>query len=308
MTDLEGTITYANEAAVRISGYRSRDEIEGTSVYNFVQDADDLDALVRDVAAGTPVETELVGVRPDGTERILHMAASSVADEQGNVVRVMGSFVDRTEARRAEEALRVLLQEKDTLMQELNHRVKNNLSMITSLLSLKDDALGSEADLSDVRNQIRAIGFIHDQLSQTGDISAIALEDYLRKVVDSALAFHPGSKVTLDYSVEEVSLPTRLAVSLGLITNELVTNALKHAFADEDNPRVGVTFESDTRAERYRLRISNNGARMPADSGTIDGSSLGIRLIRALVQQIGAEMEVHRDPVTTFEIVIPKGE
>ena len=271
LTDLEGVITYANDAAARISGHASRAEIEGRPAHTFVRDVEHLDALIRDVADGTPVETELVGVRPDGEEYIMHLAASSVVDEQGNLLRLMGSFVDRTEARRAEEALRVSLEEKDTLMQELNHRVKNNLSMITSLLSLKDDAL----------------------------------EDYLRNVVDSALSFHRESSVALDYHVEDVSLPTKLAVTLGLITNELVTNALKHAFADEDNPRVGVTFESDTRAKRYRLRISNNGGRLPADPATIDGSSLGIRLIRALVQQIGAEMEIRRDPETAFEIVIP---
>ncbi|MFP4443070.1 MAG: sensor histidine kinase [Spirochaetia bacterium] len=201
--------------------------------------------------------------------------------------------------------LRKTIKEKDFLMQELNHRVKNNLAAISSLINLKDSALGREADLSDIRSQIDAVQIVHELLYRSGEITHINIrryiEDLLRKLFDS----FTDRAITIENRAAEVRIPTKAAVSIGLIINELATNAIKYGFTDEAEARFTVAFTSVPVERNYILTVSNTGQPFPAEVDLNHPNTLGLRLVSALVQQLEGNVELQRTPNPFFIISIP---
>lgn len=197
--------------------------------------------------------------------------------------------------------------QKEFLMRELNHRVKNNLLMISSLISLKDAALGDTADLSDIKNQIGAIRMVHEKLHQTDDVVNINVREYVQDLLAGVFALSSKKiEVKSDISVE--TMQTKVTVPLGLIINELATNALKHGFTDESSPVFSITFGEDENHNLLVLTISNNGAAFPAAIDIENPDTLGLRLVSALVGQIGGTLSLTRKPYPLFTFQFPKGE
>jgi len=196
-----------------------------------------------------------------------------------------------------------LLREKEFLMKELNHRVKNNLAMVSSLINLKDSE--TEADLSDIQHQVGAISLIHEKLYQTGNITEIGFQDYISDLLNSIFSSFSKRLVKIEANIGEISIPTKSAMSLGLIVNEIATNAIKYGFNEKEEAVFSINMKEDRKNNRYELTLSNTGNPFPKDIDVENPQTLGLRLISALTEQLGGTLELKREPNTVFAIRFP---
>jgi two-component sensor histidine kinase len=204
-----------------------------------------------------------------------------------------------------EEQLRSALSEKDSLMAELNHRVKNNLAIISSLINLKNSALGESVDLSDIKHQIDAVRIVHDKLYKSSDVTYIEVRDYLQDLLWTVFSSFAAMTVEIVNRVKNIKMPTRKAVPVGLITNEIATNAIKYGFTGDEDARFTVELEEAPEGGEYVLILSNTGNPFPEDIDLDNPETLGLRLISALVTQLDGTIELQRKPNPRFTIRFP---
>ena len=199
------------------------------------------------------------------------------------------------ERRQAEERLQASLSEKVVLLQEVHHRVKNNLQIISSLLSLQSqsipDSKAREA-FQESRDRVRAMSMVHESLYSSEDLAQIDMARYVRNQVMHLQAGYSrlARGVSFEVEVEDISFGIDTGVPCGLLVNELVSNALKHAFPAEDDarpaePTIGVALKRID-GERYVLRVSDNGVGLPPNLEMDDPQSLGLQLVRISTDQV----------------------
>ena len=204
--------------------------------------------------------------------------------------------------------LRDALKEKETLLQEIHHRVKNNLQVVSSLINIQQRKLGPGASrqaLQECQTRVQAIALVHDKLYQSRDYSSVPFSQYARDL--AANVFHAAGlssgAVKLEVEVSEVSLGVDKAIPCGLILNELVTNALKHGFP-QDRPGTVRVELGQTADGHVRLAVSDDGVGLPAGLDIRHSDTLGLQLVRTLAEQLAAKLEVGRgDRGTLFEVV-----
>jgi two-component sensor histidine kinase len=200
------------------------------------------------------------------------------------------------ELRESEERLRASLGEKEVLLKEIHHRVKNNTQVISSLLALQAERSPDETVrtvLRDVTHRVRSMAMVHEKLYESADLAQVDFAQYARSLLGYLWSAHgnvaAGVRLTLD--LEPVTLPVNSAVPCGLILNELVSNALKHAFSDCREGEVAVSLRSSAQG-RVRLSVRDNGKGMPAGFDWRGARSLGLRLVQMLAGQLRAVVEV----------------
>ncbi len=214
-----------------------------------------------------------------------------------------------SELRASEEALRASLHEKEVLLKEIHHRVKNNMQVISSLISLQAD--GSKDTivreiLNDVTDRVRSMALIHEKLYQSADLASINFADYARGLLSYIWRSHGdvASSVVLELDLEPVSLSVESAVPLGLILNELAGNTLKHAFKGRSGGKVMVSLANGD--GRSSLSVSDNGTGLPEGLDWRKAQTLGLRLVQMLSAQIGASVDAESGEGTRFEITWTK--
>jgi two-component sensor histidine kinase len=203
------------------------------------------------------------------------------------------------ERRSAEEQARVLLR-------EMHHRIKNNLQLVSGLLSLQAGATGDEQMLAifkESQDRIHSMALLHEILYQSGDLAQTNLAEYLHRLTDHLRRSYdlPSQAARLEFHVADVSLGTDEAVYCGLIINELVSNALKHAFPHGHGGEILVGLQQ--REGQVVLTVRDDGVGLPADLDPKQTGSLGLQLVSMLVQQVKGTCTVERDGGTAFEIV-----
>ena len=209
---------------------------------------------------------------------------------------------------KANAVIREALKEKETLLQEIHHRVKNNLQVISSLINIQLRKLGPGAarePLQECQTRVQAIALIHEQLYQSRNYSRVPFSQYARSL--AANVFHaagvsPGA-VSLEVEVGEVALAVDKAIPCGLILNELITNALKHAFPQERRGTVRVLLDQ-TAAGLVKLVVTDDGVGLPAELDIRQSDTLGMQLVCTLGEQLAAKLDVRRTSAgTSFEVV-----
>jgi len=211
------------------------------------------------------------------------------------------------ERARSDELVRVSLREKDTLLREIHHRVKNNLQVISGLLDLQAHHLPEVAAVKEVyqesRNRVLTMALIHEELYQTLDLAKVGFADYIAKLVTN-LATSMGidrERIELQVRAEKAALVVDTAIPVSLIVNELVTNAFKHAFPGNREGSVVVGFR--TVGDRaYEVWVSDDGVGLPHDLDPGKQSTLGMKLIMILTEQLGGILDLDRTHGTTFRI------
>ncbi|SJZ53563.1 histidine kinase dimerization/phosphoacceptor domain -containing protein [Sediminibacterium ginsengisoli] len=196
----------------------------------------------------------------------------------------------------------------EVLIRELHHRVKNNLQVVSSLLSLQSNRLSSKAAreaMDEGRSRVDAMAMIHQRLYMNDDLAAVDMEDYLKKLSQSLASTFgfSNSIVETNVALKSPTMDIDMAVPIGLIVNELATNAFKHAFATVTDPRLSVSLNMQDE-KTMNLRIADNGTGIT--NTELDGKeqSFGMKLVRTLVKQLGATMEVTQRNGTIFDIRI----
>ena len=209
---------------------------------------------------------------------------------------------DETERKLADERLRASLLEKDVLLQEIHHRVKNNLQVVVSLLSIQASRL-QRADvvevLNETQNRVRAIAGIHETLYSSTDLANISFTDYMDQLIRGLFAFYhvSASKIDLQIDSEDIVLDVTQAIPLGLIVNELMTNVLKHAFPNGRTGTVRASFrylpgpsasEGTLDEGSAVLTVEDKGVGLPESFSIQHQDSMGVYLVRVLTRSCGA--------------------
>ena len=220
---------------------------------------------------------------------------------------------DITERKKDEARIAAALQEKDVLLKEIHHRVKNNLQVIASLLRLQADTLNDPAMrelFEDSQRRVRSMALVHEQLYQSSGLASINMAEYIASLVNYIRRSYSHSLAVIEVKLEvrDITLDIERAVPLGLIISELVANSFKHAFTTASVDRRGelrINF-TNTLADELLLEVGDNGQGIP-DSVDIDHpSSMGLHLVNAFVLQFNGRMTVQRRPSAVFSIIIPK--
>ncbi len=210
------------------------------------------------VLSGETVREQFTYTFDDGSVRTYDLAFNPIF-QKDTVVGFSEFNRDITEQKNSENELRQALKEKDFLLGEINHRVKNNLSIISSLIHLKDSALGNSVDLSDITNQINAISLVHEKLYKSESITHIEFKEYIQDLLTTVFYSFTKKRVAIENEIGDVSLPTKTAVTLGLIVNEIATNAIKYGFTSDVEPEFTVSLKEDASNNQYILTLSNTG-------------------------------------------------
>ncbi len=304
-------ILFVNKAFEKVTQY-SKEEVLGRAP-SFLQgpktDKKVIDRLVERLSAGKHFEGETFNYKKDGTTYRLRWSIDPIRDEEGKITHFVSVQNDITEEWERRQKLQKIIDEREMLIKETHHRIKNNLATITGLLELQ--IMQSESDevrkvLSESMNRVQSIASIHEKLYETEGLASISLDVYIRDLVEQlrdsmeSIGNSKTSEIEFKLNLSPISLTMRQSVPLGLIINELVTNAHKHAF---DNDHTGsVTISCEEKDQKVFLEVKDNGKGLPKDLDIHGTDSLGLKLIDTLSQQLEAEYSLSSDNGTRFHM------
>jgi PAS domain S-box-containing protein len=232
-------------------------------------------------------------------------------DSQGAFLGYIGHCLDITEHKRSEEALHASLAEKEVLLREVHHRVKNNLAAIIGLLELQRRSLNdptAQTALADLSGRIRSMSLVHEKLYRSESLSEINFQDYIRNLVSHLRTSFGSPLIQCDVHAEGVNMPLDLAVPCGMIINELMTNALKYAFPDgrsaSDEGTCSIAVSLTHEQGVYTLTVADNGVGLPQEFDLATVKTLGLVMVRMLGQhQLGGQFEFFKGHGTRVRLV-----
>ncbi|HYO80625.1 MAG TPA: PAS domain S-box protein [Bryobacteraceae bacterium] len=308
--DTEGRITTWNSGAEAVLGYTASEIIGKPSSWLFVPE---------DVAAGEPQkemrEAVTLGraiderwhLRKDGSRFWCSGVLTVMRDDEGRLRGFAKVMRDETERRTTSEQLKASLAEKEVLLKEIHHRVKNNLQVITSLLALQSGTVEDRTvrDMfEDACNRVRSIGEIHELLYRSPDLARVDFGEYLEKLGNNLRDFYGEPERVRLNTASEVNLPLAQAIPCGLIVNELVTNSFKHAFPNGRSGRVDVFLKCER--GKCVLQVSDDGVGVPSHVNFEEMNSLGLTLVSVLAKQLGGDLRVQGTAGTQVSVEFPE--
>jgi PAS domain S-box-containing protein len=248
----------------------------------------------------TPKVKEVTGKRLTKNGDLVDVMIYSVPIfMDGKMINKYGIYVDITDRKEAEEQLMSSLKEKEVLLAEIHHRVKNNLAVITGLLELQSYNTGNENArdiLRESQMRINSIAMVHEKLYHNERLSEIKIHNYIKelsKVVQKTMRLN-STKVKLSFNLDPVSLQITQAIPCGLLLNEVLTNSFKHAFPDRDKGKVSIDFKV-TDDDHLCFRIKDDGVGFDTSMLNNSKKSLGMKLIRTLSKQLNAKTNIQSD-------------
>ncbi|GFO96425.1 histidine kinase/PAS domain-containing protein [groundwater metagenome] len=310
LTDLDNNVTSWNKSAERIFGWTEK-EILGKkflpmSFYQKLQP--DNEQIIRNaISGGTVTGIDTILMRKDGKGIDVSMTLSPLRDTNQKVIGLSGIFRDNSERKHAQEQIENSLKEKEVLLREIHHRVKNNMQIISSLLRLQSGYI-KEKKYRDMykesQNRIVTMSLIHEKLYQSTDLTRIEIGGYIKELVNGlfiSYEIYPG-KITTNIDVESVYLGINSAIPCGLIINELISNSLKYAFPEGKSGEIKISLRS-TGEGNIELIVADNGIGLPIDMDFKKIESWGMRMVTILVEnQLHGELSLNRDRGTEFHI------
>ncbi|MEH2332662.1 PAS domain S-box protein [Nostoc sp.] len=307
---IDGVFVYANPKFEQMFGY-DPDELIGqhVSIANYGDENNTLEdvsqAIRTAVLEQSEVTYEVHNLKKDGTPFWCSATASVFEHpEYGSVLVAIQQ--DITEQKQAKEKIKASLKEKEVLLKEIHHRVKNNLGIVSSLLQMQcrrtQDPVVT-AILRDSQNRIASIALVHEKLYRSEDLADIDFAQYIPDLTTHLFDSYnvSSSQIQLNIQVDNASLDIETAIPCGLIINELVSNALKYAFLGNLGGKIEVRFYQES-ASTLILIIRDNGVGLPENFDSKKTKTLGITLVQGLVKQIGGKLEIDSQQGTKFKI------
>jgi PAS domain S-box-containing protein len=305
----DGTFLRLNPAMVRILGYPDKETLLRTNAVNLYRNPQERVHWREMVeSCGLEREAELCLCRYDGTDVWVQQSSRVKRDGDGTVLYYDGAIVDVSERRHAELQIHEAMKEKEVLLKEIHHRVKNNLQIISSLLNLQSFYLRDAYDRELFRqsqNRVKAIALLHEKLYRSAEITRIDFEDYLNSLMSSLFQSYKTSTAAIECVIgaNNILLNIDTAIPCGLIVSELVANSLKHAFPDERAGRIKVMLNHlDQRTLRLSVCDDGIGMNKPIPSEMI-GAPMGWELVRTLTEQLGGSIEMGKESGTSVHII-----
>jgi predicted ATPase/two-component sensor histidine kinase/GAF domain-containing protein len=242
----------------------------------------------------------------DGSVKTLRIIAHSELNEAGNVILV-GTAMDVTERKRMDAGLQSSLQEKDALLKEVHHRVKNNLQLISSMLNLQASRSKESAEaerFAESRNRVRSMALVHENLYRTGDFANVSMVSHIKALCTQLVRAYRMSDQSVDVvtEIDSIELDLDQAVSVGLIINELVSNALKHAFPNGQAGLVQVSLKR-SEGDRCILSVRDTGTGLPPGFDVGRAETLGLQLVHDLTQQLRGTITIKTEVGAAFIVV-----
>ena len=229
--------------------------------------------------------------------------------DNGEIVGVCRDISDR---KQAEEQLKASLEEKELLLKEVHHRVKNNLQVISSIFSLQSQTLEDEhalAIIEESQNRINSMALIHEKLYQSPNLANVDFAEYIRDLTYHLLASYNVNPdwIQTDMNIESIALNLDSAIPCGLLINELVSNSLKHGFPNQRSGTIHIFLGvKDSEQEMLCLKVEDDGVGLPENFNPRKSTSLGVSLITSLTQQLRGKLKFQNNPGASFEITFPK--
>ncbi len=315
--DLEGHFINANQQLCSITGY-SEAEFQNMHFQDLTVPSDKAKSedFRRKLLDGEEerVSFEKQYYHKDGSLIDLNVTVALVKDKSGDPAYFVTVFEDITERKKNEEELMRSLKEKEVLLREVHHRVKNNLQVISSILNLQSNFVEDPNTIQILResqNRISSMSFIHESLYRTDEFDSIDMAPYIKELSRNLLHSYQqkDTHIELEHDMENVELNLDQAIPCGLIINELVSNALKYAFSGRNEGKVHIGVhceEKEDGGEEVRLRIFDNGIGLPEGYKVGESDSLGLQLVSSLLDQLGGEISLKRDNGTEYLITFDK--
>jgi len=242
--------------------------------------------------------------KQDGT--IIHTLVTTVArkDPEGNLIGFQGTVRDITERKKAEEQIKASLKEKEILLREIHHRVKNNLTLVCGLLTLQAEYADETHRrlFEELEARVMSMAVAHEKLYKSESLAHLNVEEYISELIDHLVgSARLGVSIQLRKEIQGVSFGLDTAIPVGFIVTELVSNCLKHAFPDGREGEISVSLRS-TGEKELELVVSDNGVGIPEEIDLANAASLGMDLVNAFVTKLKGRMEIRRDNGTEIRL------
>jgi PAS domain S-box-containing protein len=296
--DLDGKYHTINDAGAAILGYTAA-QVIGRTDLELLGEEKGLSFRADDeyvISSGRSLTSEVAFLR--GGEPIHFMAHKSPwRDDEGRIIGIIGVANDITTKKTEEAKVRTLLEEKELNLREVHHRIKNNMATINAIFNIQEGNMRSEEAreaLNDTRNRLLSMFILNDKLYQSSNFSDVSVEDYLASLVDEILASFPNrGAVRVRKEIQDFALEPKIIQTLGLITNELITNIMKYAFPGDRSGEIEVS--ATLAGNRVSLLIRDDGIGIPATVDVEHSTGFGLLLVRELARQIGGTIRIDRE-------------
>jgi PAS domain S-box-containing protein len=295
------TLSLANRSAQHLLGYKESDLIGQQLEVIFAEGEWEKIWRESDYLTKPEYNRETAFITKDGRVIPVFLSISAIQDNYGNNLGLLCIGSDLTDHKRAKEA-----QKKEIMLKEIHHRVKNNMQIISSLLSLQFRYITDEKYtemIKESQNRIRSMALIHENLYKSGDLQNINFREYITEIVQQLSRSYGGQDIALTMKVDDVHVDIDTAVPLGLIINELVSNALKYAFPDNKGEITVILRAGDSIIE---LIVKDDGVGIPSTVDVRTTKTLGLQLVFSLVEnQLNGHINLERKKGTEFYITLP---
>jgi len=304
-------ITFVNSKMVEILGYEE-EEIIGKNILYFLfeEDLEDHKEKMNERLSGNNQLYERRFKKKDGTEVWTLVSATPLSSEEDQFEGSFSMFTDITARKTAEESIKLSLREKELLLKEVHHRVKNNFQLISSLISLQADVTDNNAIIemsNDIQSRIKSMSLIHEMMYSSGNFIDIDLGTYVNRLVEYLNSSYTNANgdVALKADIETIEINLDELLPIGLILNELVANSLKHAFPNKAKGQIDIIIKN-INTSMLKIIVKDNGCGLPKDFQMKNVKSLGLFLVQTLITQLGGEYS-YASPVegTEIDISIP---
>jgi PAS domain S-box-containing protein len=307
--DIRGNLTFFNDSLCKLLGY-TKDQLMGMNnrVYMTQESSKRIYKHSNEMyRTGNPIKkVDFEIIRKDGSHGFHETSASLMRDRAGQPIGFRGISRDVTERKQAEEKIQASLREKEVLLKEIHHRVKNNLQVVSSLLSLQSGYAKDREALEmfkESQNRVRSMALIHEKLYQSKDFARIDIAGYIQDLTTSLFRSYGTSAadIKLNIDVKDIFLDINTSIPCGLIINELVSNSLKHAFPDGREGEIKIAMQR-INENKIKLIVGDNGIGFPKDIDFRNTESLGMQVVITLAEQLDGTIELDKSSGTTFRI------
>ena len=252
-------------------------------------------------------QEDLYDAKTSNAKLWLAIRFSPIYDNENNIINGMAVVEDITERKNNEELLKNSLKEKETLLKEIHHRVKNNLQIISSILNLQSENVSDSEALSlfyDSQNRINSMALIHERLYRSSEFEYVDFSTYIEDLTNYLINSHHTelSNIRVNLDIEKINLNIDTAVPCGLIVNELMINSVKHAFPNNSDGKIEIKLSENNNGKNYHLSISDNGIGIKDNIDISKSNTLGLQLVYNLAQQLDGDLLIDNSNGTKFDL------